>query len=429
MSIIPPIQNTFEFEIFGRMVGNGPFDMMGRPSRRHRALIIAELSVNHCGDLGMAEKMVEAAARAGADVVKLQLRNLEACYGKLSREESACDALGGLSFYMPVLRNTMLPLDGYAKLKELAESLGIGFLVTPFDVPSVAELEKLGVGAYKVASCDAVNPWLLDAVIATGKPMIVSTGMCSELEVFRTAGYLREKAPGRYALLHAISSYPTAFSDCQLHLIPRYKHNHCCPVGWSGHERAVAVSVAAAALGADIIERHFTLDRTLPGPDQAASLEPDGLKKLVDRVRAFETAYGDPVSDRRRPRGECATEEVMRKSLWVLKDVKAGDPVKRSDLTVVGPGRGMEPWVGLQLAEMGAVATGDLTRGHELKREDLNYTKKAATGPGKAIKPPLPSAVASDVPGASSNPAGINKTDFPHELSHTGADSVAGGPR
>lgn len=389
MSCVPqPQRDTYEFEFLGRMVGNGPANANGSPGRRNRTLIIAEIGVNHGGDEDLAAMMIGEAAKTGVDVVKFQLRDLAACYGKLAEPGGEHAAPGALAAYMPILRKVALSVEALAKLKTVAESAGVGFLVTPFDEPSVAALETIGVGAYKIGSCDAVNPWVLDAVVATGKPFIVSTGMCTEAEVWWLVSYLHGVgATGRFALMHAVSSYPTAFADCQLHLIQRYRYNHGCPVGWSGHERGVAVSVTAAAMGADVIERHFTLDRTLPGPDQAASLEPDGMKKLVARVRAFEEAYGDPVADRRRPRGEYVSEEVLRKSLHVRNDIPAGMPITRADVVAIGPGRGLSPRSIFRIEGRGNVAARALTAGDALKPADLAPRVTTTTSEGVIAAP------------------------------------------
>lgn len=371
MSALPPFQGTGEVELFDRKIGNGPYGLGGRPGDRHPALIIAEIGINHGGDVDLAARMVDAAAAAGADVVKFQLRDLASCYGPMAHEEA--HAPGAVAAYMPVLRKTALSIKDLAGLKGVAYRAGVGFLVTPFDPPSVAALRSIGVEAFKLASCDAVNPVMLDAVVATGKPFMFSTGMCSEYEVWRTVHYLRERgAVGRFVIMHTVSSYPCAFDDCQLHLITRYKHNHRCPVGWSGHERGVAVSAGAVALGADALERHFTLDRTLPGPDQAASIEPEGFRKMVDRVRAVERAYGDPASDRRRPRGEDVCAEVMRKSLYLARAVTAGQVLRAEDVEIRGPGRGLDPWEYPAVASGLRLANKDMPAGHALVIGDLS---------------------------------------------------------
>lgn len=354
------------------MVGNGPnFDT------RHRALIVAEMGLNHNGDFDRAMEMVRVAAEAGVDVVKMQLRSLRDTY-TAHAVDNPSDAAHSLAHYMPVLKDTQLAIIDYSRLSRLAKDLGVGFLVTPWDVPSVKVLEDLGVEAYKTASGDIDNLYLHEAIAKTGKPVIVSTGMMEEPTLYRLIPRLLEihDRGHRMALMHTVSSYPTAYRDCQLHNILKYKVNFQVPVGWSGHERAVAVSVAAAALGADIIERHFTLDRTLPGPDQAASLEPDGLTKLVERVRAFEAAYGDPGLERTCNRGEVAAREVLAKSLTTARDLIVGQIVTSADLCARGPGRGVSPMY--RDAFIGKAALVDIKADTQIERSMFDLKAKVA---------------------------------------------------
>mgnify|MGYP001612679391 CR=1 FL=1 len=334
MSVVPQAL-THALNILGRPVGNDQ-------TIRHRCLIVAELGINHCGSADRAKRMIEAAHAAGVDVVKLQRRDLAATYTPAAFADPN-RAAHGLAHYLPLLKATQMADEAYEALKLFAEERGLGFLVTPWDEPSVDFLEQLGVGAYKMASADFANPFLARKIAATGKPLIASTGMQEELVIFQVLPELKRLFPARLVLMHAVSSYPTAFRDCQLHMILRLKINHGIPVGWSGHERGAAVSVAAAALGADVLERHFTLDRTLPGPDQAASLEPDGLRKLVERVRAMEEAYGDPFAEKHRTRGELQTQEILGKSLCFRRAMAAGHVLTLGDFEARSPGRGVPP--------------------------------------------------------------------------------------
>lgn len=363
MSVLPQAL-TGEASFFGRKVG------MNGTARGHRCLIVAELGINHNGSLERALQMVDVAADAGVDVVKLQRRDLSACYTPEANADPNRVA-HGLANYMPVLRECALPDAAYEGLKLRAEDRGLGFLVTPFDEPSVDFLETLDVAAYKLASADLTNVFLHRKLAATGKALIASTGMADEGTMFRAVGHLKALFPGRLALMHTVSAYPTADGDCQLHSILRMKLNQQVPVGWSGHERGVAISVAAAALGADIIERHFTLDRTLPGPDQAASLEPDGLKKLVARIRAFEAAYGDPYGEKRMLRGEVAAQEVLGKSLCARHDIHSAHEFGLEDLTAMSPGRGVSPMVLLGKEGTRWTAPRPIRAGEPLRTSDL----------------------------------------------------------
>ena len=340
MSVIPQAAPAL-VTLFGKEIGYAEAGL-DKPDPARPCLIVAECGINHNGSITRAMDMVRAAADAGVDVVKFQRRDMSACYTPAANDNPN-GAAHGLAHYLPVLKETQLKDEDYPRLKALAEGLGLSFLVTPFDEPSVDFLEALGVVAYKMASCDFGNPFLARKIAATGKPLIASTGMQEESTLFEVMPDLKALFPGRLALMHSVSSYPTAFRDCQLHMILRLKINHGVPVGWSGHERGAAVSVAAAALGADIIERHFTLDRTLTGPDQAASLEADGLSKLVERVRATEAAYGNPYWTKKMTRGEMQTQEILGKSLCARRALPAGHVLTMDDLEARSPGRGIPP--------------------------------------------------------------------------------------
>ena len=333
-----------------------------------RTPIVAELGINHNGDESIAHKMIDVAADCGVDIVKFQKRDLGTLLQKRFLERPQ-DAPTGLANLLPVLRRCELDMAAYVRLGNHARQRGLKCLVTPFDEPSVDFLEDLGVDAYKVASSDCTNPLLLRKIAATGKPFVVSTGMTRELDVFAVVGLLNQIAPGRFALMHSVSGYPAAFSDCQLHMILRYKHAFKVPVGWSGHEKGVAVSVGAVAAGADLLERHFTLDRSASGPDHAASLEPDGLRKLVERVRAFEEAYGNPyMMGKGLTRGEMANQEALGKSLVARCALAAGEEVGWHAFEARSPGRGVSPMLLTQ--GIGFKISRDIQAGEALRAGD-----------------------------------------------------------
>lgn len=368
MSVVPNvITDTLEF--LGHQLGHHGAGCA------HRAPIIAELGINHNGSEELAHKMVDAAKICGADIVKLQIRDLKTTYRR-EYIENPDIAPGGLANYLPVLKACALSGDAYERLKKHAEDLKLGFLVTPFDIPSVQYLESLGVQAYKVASGDCTNPLLLGRIARTNKPFLVSTGMTKEDDILVIAKHLSMVAPRRYAFMHAVSGYPAPFRDCQLHMIHRLKKATGVPVGWSGHERGVAVSVGAVAVGADILERHFTLDRTMRGPDHAASLEPDGLKKLVERVRAFEEAYGDAyMPPKGINRGEEASHEVLGKSLVAKEDIDKDQTFGWHQLEARGPGRGLSPMAVIGIHTWRAKR--DIKAGEMLMQSDLTGAAQA----------------------------------------------------
>lgn len=299
---------------------------------------IAEIGINHNGNPQMARQLIDLAAEAGADAVKFQKRVLTRQFSPATLEhlESSDKEL---QFVIPYLQQAELSDLDFARLAEHARARGLEFLCTPWDEPSVDFLLSLEVAAFKVASADLTNDFLLEYLAATGRPLLVSTGMSTWSEIEHAVGLLRESgAP--FALLHCQAAYPAAFKDVNLRVIERLRE-FGVPVGYSGHERGIAVSTAAVALGACIVERHITLDRTLPGPDHAASLEPQGLSKQVRDIRALEQALGG--AERALSRGEVLNRHALRKSLAAARDLAAGEVLAREMLTALGPGSGVSP--------------------------------------------------------------------------------------
>jgi sialic acid synthase SpsE/sugar phosphate isomerase/epimerase len=325
------------------------------------AYIIAEVGINHNGNPEMARRLVDIAAEAGVNAVKFQKRQLTSLYS-----EQALECLDAedkeLQFLIPYLQQAELPDDVLSDLAAHARGRGIEFLCTPWDSESVAALEPLNCPAYKVSSADLTNLPLLEVLTTTGKPLVLSTGMSRLAEIARTVDFLRERGTW-FALLHCHSAYPAAFKDLNLHFMARLRE-FGVPVGYSGHERGIAVSTAAVALGACILERHITLDRSLPGPDHAASLEPQGIGKLVRDIRNVETALGKP--ERGFSRGEVMNRHALAKSLAASREIKAGETLTAEMITLIGPGSGLS---GQRAGELvGKRADRDIAA-HELFRE------------------------------------------------------------
>src|SRR5690554_1812862 len=226
--------------------------------------IIAEIGVNHNGILDLALELIDVAVDAGADAVKFQKRTLEKIYPK-KYLENANSGEKNLRYLLPLLQQVELPDHAYYKIVEHCQKRGITFLCSAFDPESADFLDELGVPAYKVASADLTNLPLLDHLVKKNKPLILSTGMSRIEEVDITVNFLKERG-AEFALLHCNSTYPAAFEDINLRFMDRLRM-YGVPVGYSGHERGIAVSTVASALGASIIERHLTLDRTMEGPD------------------------------------------------------------------------------------------------------------------------------------------------------------------
>ncbi|WP_270411553.1 N-acetylneuraminate synthase family protein [Microbacterium maritypicum] len=259
----------------------------GRP-----AYVIAEIGLNHNGDVDIAKKLIDVAARAGADAVKFQKRTPEISTPEHMRDVPRETPWGVMS-YLDYRRRVEFGRGEYVEIGDHATMLGLDWFASPWDVPSVAFLEDLGVVAHKVASASLTDTELLVALRETGKPVILSTGMSTIEQIDRALDTL---GTDRVVLMHATSTYPLEPEEANLRVIATLRDRYPgVPVGYSGHERGLQISLAAVAIGAVAVERHITLDRTMWGSDHAASLEPTGLEHLVRDIRVIERATGDGV--------------------------------------------------------------------------------------------------------------------------------------
>ena len=254
-------------------------------------LIIAEIGNNHNGDLQIAFDLIEKAKDSGADAVKFQVKDIELAFDKELLDKS----YSGPNSFGNTYRDHKLALEfSEAQMKQIyqfAKKIDIICFATPFDVNSVDMLERLGNTIYKISSFHVTDLELIEKVAKTKKPILMSTGM-SSIEEIETAVNLIRKYSDKFALFQCTSSYPTADEDVNLRVIPMLNSKFDCPVGYSGHERGTSISVASVTMNACMIERHFTLDRTMKGPDHASSVEPIGLKLLVERSHKVFTALG-----------------------------------------------------------------------------------------------------------------------------------------
>jgi N-acetylneuraminate synthase len=301
--------------------------------------VIAEIGNNHNGDFDRAIALVDAAVAAGADCAKFQMRKLDEVYRASSLSGKDDDL--AVEYTLDLLRRFELPTAQQKKIAEYCAAKGIEYLCTPWDAKSVAVLESFGVEAYKVASADLTNLPLLACLTATGKTLIVSTGMSTTDEIKAAAKFLDDRNAS-YVLLHCQSTYPAALHNIHLRFMETLREIHPV-VGYSGHERGIAVSTAAVALGAVIIERHITLDREMEGPDHAASLEPEEFKALVSGIREVEAARGEKLAERALSQGELINRENLAKSLVAARDLAAGTVISESDIAVKSPGQGLSP--------------------------------------------------------------------------------------
>jgi N-acetylneuraminate synthase/N,N'-diacetyllegionaminate synthase len=305
-------------------------------------LVIAEAGVNHNGDLELARELVRAAAGAGADAVKFQTfsadRLVTASAPKAAYQAARTDPAES---QQSMLKHLELGAAEHRELMKECERHGILFLSSAFDEQSADLLDALGVVAYKVPSGEITNLPYLRHLANKGRCLIVSTGMSNMDEVSTAVAAIRETADVPMVLLHCVSLYPAPAAGSNLRAMDSMRTAFGLPVGYSDHTEGFAVALAAVALGADVIEKHLTLDRTLPGPDHAASLEPAEFRTLVSGIREVEAARGDGV---KRPLPEEAgTAAVARKSVVAAVDIPAGMVISREMLSVKRPGTGLPP--------------------------------------------------------------------------------------
>ncbi len=300
--------------------------------------VIAEIGINHNGDEETARTLIDAAIEAGADAVKFQKRHLPSLYRQdvLDHPERFEQYF---QYMIPLLKEVELPEEAFVRLKKYCDRQGIEFLCTPFDRKSAAFLADLGVTAFKIASSDLTNQDLIEFVCSYARPLILSTGMSLWEEIETTVAFLQERGV-RFALLHCRSVYPVWPREVNLRMINRLK-TFGCPVGYSGHEVGIVIPLVAASMGASIIEKHLTLDKSLRGPDHKASLEPYEFKRLVRDIRVADQAIGR--SKRFLLRGEVLNRELFGKSLMARVDISRGTVISREMITVCGPAKGISP--------------------------------------------------------------------------------------
>lgn len=306
-----------------------------------KVLIIAEAGVNHNGDINLAKELVREAKRCGADIVKFQTF----IPGKLaSRHAAMADYqkknLGVDEPQDAMLGRLTLKREEYAALADYCRETGIRFLSTPFEVESMQFLKGLQ-DIWKIPSGEITNyPYLVE-IAGTGKDVILSTGMSTLQEVDEALAVLRGNGAGGITLLHCTTNYPTPMEDVNLKAMLTLRDTFHCPVGYSDHTRGIEVPIAAAALGAEVVEKHFTLDRNMEGPDHKASLEPDELEAMVKAIRNIEKALGDGVKEP--SASEKPNIAVARKSIIAAADIKAGEILTEENLTTKRPGTGISP--------------------------------------------------------------------------------------
>lgn len=341
-----------------------------------KTFIIAEAGVNHNGDEGLALQLVETAARAGADAVKFQTFSAEKLVapGAMKAEYQARETGDGDQYSM--LKALELSKSAFCRLYERCRALGIEFMSTPFDEDAADFLLGLGMRRIKVPSGEITNEPFLGFLAAKGIPMILSTGMADLREIVRAVAVvrsarelagMREPLGDVLTILHCTSNYPAACKDVNLLAMQTIARETGLPVGYSDHTMGIAIPTAAVAMGATVIEKHFTLDRNLPGPDHKASLSPHELHALVQQIRDVEEALG--ATEKRPTESELPVRALVRRSVTAIRPLRAGEVICADDVALLRPGTGIPP------AEIpnviGRVALRDLSPGTTLQWSDV----------------------------------------------------------
>lgn len=309
---------------------------------QHPCFIIAEAGVNHNGDVALAKRLIDAAVEAGANAVKFQAFKTENIVTPTAEKADYQKHTTGIrESQYEMLKKFELSETDFQDLSDYAKEAGIIFLSTPFDEESVDLLGQIGVPAFKVPSGEITNFPLLKKVAQKSKPIILSTGMATLGEVEEALNYLKKHGAEEIVLLHCTTSYPAPVMSVNLRAMETLRCAFQVPVGYSDHTEGITIPIAAAAMGACIIEKHFTLDRTLPGPDHRASLEPQELAAMVKAVRDVELAHGDGIKGPTEE--EEAIKRVARRSIVAKCDMSAGKSITEDDLVIKRPGTGIEP--------------------------------------------------------------------------------------
>lgn len=305
-------------------------------------VVIAEAGVNHNGDIQLAYKMIDAAKEAGADIIKFQTAKPELVISKFAQKaEYQKNTTGSEESQLEMCKKIHLKFEDYIPLKKYCKKIGIKFLSTPFDLDSIEFLEKLGCDIWKIPSGEITNLPYLIKIAKTGKEIILSTGMCEMDEIQTAIKTLKKYGAGKISLLHCTTEYPTPYQDVNLKAMQTMKKEFGLPVGYSDHTQGIEVPVAAVAMGATIIEKHFTLDKNMEGPDHKASLEPSELAQMVIAIRNIEKAIGDGI--KQPAESEIKNIAIARKSIVAAKAIKKGETLTESNLTTKRPGNGVSP--------------------------------------------------------------------------------------
>lgn len=331
----------------------------------NRTFIIAEIGVNHNGSVDLAKKMIKAASQCGVDAVKFQTFNSEDLVTKNAEKAEYQEENTDEESQFQMLKKLELSQSDFRILRDYAKANNVLFLSSPFDKKSVDLLEDIDVPIYKLGSGELNNFDLIEYVENTDKPLILSTGMATIDEIRETYDFIKNKE--NLILLHCITGYPTGFDEANLNFIKTLQNSFDVPIGFSDHSPGIELPIAATALGSCVIEKHFTIDKSLPGPDHKASLNPEEFKAMVDAIRHVEMAMGDGI--RRLSENERAIKDVARKSIVAKAPIKKGEILTKDNLAFKRPGNGIEPKYIDKVVNRKACR--DLDADHVLSYEDL----------------------------------------------------------
>lgn len=304
--------------------------------------IIAEAGVNHNGNLALAKKLIDVAKEAGADAVKFQTFQTEQVITK-SAQKAAYQQIttGEQESQYEMVKKLELTFDEFTTLKEYCDHSEILFLSTPFDMESIEYLETIDLPIYKIPSGEITNLPYLIRIAETLKPIIMSTGMSNLEEIGNTVSILKQHGNKDLTLLHCNTEYPTPFEDVNLNAMLTLRNTFQTDVGYSDHTLGIEASVAAVALGATVIEKHFTLDKNMEGPDHKASLNPEELKLMVQSIRNIERALGE--GEKKPSKSELKNRDIARKSIVAKVPIQEGEVFSAANITVKRPGNGVTP--------------------------------------------------------------------------------------
>ena len=313
-------------------------------SKDQPCFIIVDAGVNHNGDLNLAKKLIDVAAVAQVDAIKFQTFNPETLITKTAKRAKYQEKnIGGKETQYEMLKRLMLKREYHPILKEYTESKGLIFLSTPFSIDDADYLYELGIPAFKVGSTDSNNIPYLEHIAKRGLPIILSTGMSNLEEVKASVKAIRKKGNDKIIVLHCTTNYPTKMEEVNLRAMDTIKKELRILVGYSDHTKGIEVPIAAVARGARIIEKHFTLDKNMKGPDHKASLEPKELKEMVTKIRNIEVALGSKI--KKPTSSEIEVAEVARKSIVAAVNIPKNTLITQKMLTLKRPGTGLKPAV------------------------------------------------------------------------------------